>query len=58
MINDFAPNGVGDYLPVYVPGNERWRISVWYSKENVVLGGLTVYAIVRDEQKLFESKFG
>lgn len=56
-INNWTPDDLGDYLPPYVPGNERWRLDVYLSKNGEVLGGNTYYAILRDAQKLIEGKW-
>lgn len=57
-IKDWTPEGVGDYLPPYLPGNERWKIILWFTKKGVSLGGVTFFVIIRDDEKLFESTFG
>lgn len=57
-IRDFTPDHLGEYLPPYVPGGERWRIDGWFSLNETVIGGIHFYGILRDNQKLFDSKFG
>lgn len=57
-IKDWTPDGVGDYLPPYLPGNERWKVILWISKDDVQLGGIAFYVIIRNDEKLFESTFG
>lgn len=58
MMTDRAPDDLGNYLPPYLPGNERWKVTLWVSKNDKTIGGITYYAILRDNQKLFDSKFG
>ena len=29
-IRNYTPDGKTDYLPPYIPGNERWKIRVYY----------------------------
>lgn len=57
QVNDYTPVDAGDLIPAYMPGNERWKLSVWVSKDNEIISGATLYAILRDEQKLFDSKW-
>jgi hypothetical protein len=57
-IMDWTPEGVGDYLPPYLPGNERWKVILWISKDDKRLGGIIFYVIIRNNEKLFESTFG
>ena len=57
-VNDYAPEGLGEYLPDYVPGSERWKVTLWFTKDEKFLGGFSVDSILRDNQKLFDSKFG
>lgn len=58
FLKDWSPSDLGEYLPPYIPGEERWKVNVWYTKNEKVIGGFTTYAIIRDDQKLFDSKFG
>lgn len=57
-VNDHPLKDLGEYLPPYIPGGERWKVNLWFSKNEKIIGGLTEYAIIRDNQKLFDSKFG
>ena len=41
-------------LPPYVPGGEKWRVDVRFLREEVVLGGYNVYALIRNEQSLLK----
>ena len=56
-VNDYAFMDEGDFLPPYMPGNERWRVDVWVSKDDVKVTGGRAYMILRDNQKLFDSKW-
>ena len=56
-VDEFAPGDAGDAIPPYMPGNERWKLDIWVLKDNEKLSGLRVYAILRDELKLFNSKW-
>ena len=56
-VMDYAPVDEGNFLPEYIPGNERWRVDVWLSKDDVKVTGMRIYAIIRDNQKLFDSKW-
>ena len=57
MVNDYTPMDAGDLIPAYMPGNERWKLDIWVSKDNEKVSGFRLYAILRDEQKLFDSKW-
>ena len=41
-------------LPPYIPGGEKWRLDVRYLKQDKVLGGFNVYAMIRNEQSLLK----
>lgn len=56
-VKDYLLKDLGDYLPPYVPGNERWKITVRFLKEENVESIICFYLILRDEQKLFDSKW-
>lgn len=56
-VKNYVPSDLGDYLPPYIPGNERWKVTIWISKDEEIISGMTVYSILRDMQKLFESKW-
>lgn len=57
QINDYTPSDSGDIIPSYMPGNERWRLDTWIMKDNEKISGVRLYAILRDQQKLFDSKW-
>ena len=43
-----------ELFPPYVPGGEKWRINVRFLKQNEILGGYNVYALLRNEQSLLK----
>ena len=43
-----------DFLPPYIPGNEKWEFQLRFSKGEEVLGGYNAYVIIRDEASLLE----
>lgn len=56
---DYKINNLGDYLPPYIPGNERWMLELILSNRiGDIIGGGRFYAILRDDEKLFNSKMG
>lgn len=57
QFNDYAFVDEADFLPPYLPGNERWKLDLFVSKDDVKVTGFRLYAIVRDNQKLFDSKW-
>lgn len=58
FVRDWTPNDLGDYLPTYIPGGDRWKLADWLSRNGTNIAGIAVYSILRDNQKLFDSKFG
>ena len=48
MISD---NGI---LPPYLPGGEKWRINVRFSKKDKVLGGYNLYGLIRNQETLMQ----
>jgi hypothetical protein len=54
-VTEYHPKDFGDWLPPYLPGNERWRVTTWLHAGDKTLFGIRVYAIIRDNQKLFDS---
>jgi len=52
-VTNFMVADIGNVLPPYVPGGEKWKIEVRFYKTNdELLGGYNVYAILRSEQSL------
>jgi hypothetical protein len=41
----------------FFAGNERWKVIVRITKRGKVYAALACYAILRDNQKLFDSKW-
>ena len=41
-------------FPPYIPGGEKWRVDVRFLREEIVLGGYNVYALLRNEQSLLK----
>lgn len=42
----------GSMLPAYIPGGEKWKLEIRFSKDGEVLGGYNIYALVRNEKSL------
>lgn len=38
----------------YIPGGEKWKIHIRFVKDNEVLGGYNMYALLRNEQTLMK----
>lgn len=51
-INDYVVEDYGKLLPPYIPGSEKWKIEVRFSKENETIGGYNLYGIIRTEKSL------
>lgn len=41
-----------DFLPAYLPGNEKWKFDLEYWKDGKHEGGFVLYVILRNEQSL------
>jgi hypothetical protein len=53
FLNNYAPSQIGNYLPPYLPGGEKWKASFFYLDEKeTVLGGATIYATLRSNYSL------
>jgi hypothetical protein len=53
--NDFAPEGIGEFLPQYVPGNERWKLRIFLEENGKRTGSFDIYALLRNQQSMFSS---
>jgi hypothetical protein len=53
-VTNYAPKNLGDYLPQYVPGGERWMLNFYYEKNQEILGGWNIYALLRNNQSLLK----
>ena len=51
-IYDWLPTEVGDFIPPYIPLGERWKVETYAKKNNVNLGGVTTYSLLRNEYSL------
>ena len=50
-VTDLLINSNGA-IPPYIPGGEKWRIDVRFIKNNEILGGYNLYALLRNEESL------
>ena len=41
-------------LPPYIPGSEKWKAEIRFLKNEEILGGFNIYAIIRSEQSLMK----
>lgn len=55
-ITNLAVEDYGSMLPPYLPGGEKWKFEVRYSKNDEVIGGMNVYATIRDQRSLLQGK--
>lgn len=46
-VTNFLVEDTGNVLPPYVPGNEKWKVEMRFSRQGKVLGGYNLYAILR-----------
>lgn len=52
-VNNYTPKDFGDFLPEYIPGNERWKIKAIFSEDGKPLAGFDLYAILRTKESMF-----
>lgn len=41
-----------EFMPAYIPGNEKWKIEIRALKDGEVLGGFNIYALLRNQASL------
>jgi len=51
-VTNLLVDDIGNMLPPYIPGGEKWKIEVRYFENDVVVGGYNIYATLRSEQSL------
>jgi hypothetical protein len=54
-LNNYSPDNLGDYLPAYVPGNERWKLTVFTEENGKRTTELDFYTILSDEKSIMSS---
>lgn len=52
-LQDYTPKDFGEYLPEYIPGNERWKMKVMFMKNKKIAGSYDVYIILRSKESMF-----
>lgn len=55
IVKDYSPNGLNEFLPEYIPGNERWKIQGIIKKNGEVVGGYILYLLLRNERSMFNN---
>lgn len=45
-------------LPEYIPGSEKWKVVIRFSRHGEVLGGYNIYVTLRNEHSLLDEKLG
>lgn len=51
-ITNFLISDYADFLPPYVPGSEKWRVDVYYTKNGEIYGGFRLFLIFRNHNSL------
>lgn len=51
-VHNYLLKDMSNILPPYVPGSEKWQLQIRFHKDNEVLGGYNVYALLRSEESL------
>lgn len=53
QFKNYIPSTLGNYLPPYVPGGEKWKATFYYlNQTDSLLGGFSVYATLRSNYSL------
>ncbi|KAG5680644.1 hypothetical protein PVAND_010138 [Polypedilum vanderplanki] len=53
VVKNYAPTTIGDHIPAYVPGSEKWKVELYFAEnESNILGGVIVYASLRTNLSL------
>lgn len=55
-VKDFYVEDSELLLPPYIPGGEKWKIEMRFSRKGEVLGGYNLYASLRSEESLLDGK--
>jgi Protein of unknown function (DUF1091) len=50
--HNYRPTDVGKFMPEYIPGGERWKVTIYWTKNGKTFGGLTVFFLLRNMQSL------
>lgn len=53
-INNYLFADKDNFLPPYIPGNEKWKISMRFSRGSEVLGGYNIFGMLRNEQSMLK----
>jgi hypothetical protein len=53
-VTNWLIDDVGDALPPYIPGGEKWKAEVRFYEKEIVLGGYNLFAIIRNDQSLLK----
>lgn len=46
------------FLPPYLPGGEKWKGEIKFSRDGVVLGGYNIFGTLSSNYTLLNSRFG
>jgi hypothetical protein len=53
FVKDYVPSQIGNYLPPYLPGGEKWKCTLYLEDaSNTTIGGITIYASLRSNYSL------
>jgi hypothetical protein len=55
-VKNFFIEDFDNFLPPYIPGNEKWKIEVRFLRDEVALGGYNLYGLIRSEKSLLAGK--
>jgi hypothetical protein len=52
---NYLPQSIGEHLPNFLPGNERWKLKVYYNLNDTRVYEFDSYVLIRDEKSIFDS---
>jgi hypothetical protein len=53
-ITNYMMDDVGDLLPPYIPGGEKWKAEARFYEKEIELGGYNLFAIIRNDESLLK----
>jgi hypothetical protein len=53
-LRNYYVQDYGSLIPPYMPGGEKWMVTVRYIKDDEIHGGFDFYVILRSEQSLLQ----
>jgi hypothetical protein len=51
-LKNYLAKDYAEFLPEYMPGSEKWKISLQFLENEEAVGGFNIYAILRNQKSL------